>query len=96
MSKFLPPNEQLELLKRGVVEIYSEEDLLKKLALGRPLRIKLGMDPTAPDLHFGHTVVLNKLRAFQELGHEVLFLIGDYTARIGDPTGKNTTRPPNR
>ena len=94
MSNFLPPNEQLELLKRGVVEIYSEEDLLKKLALGRPLRIKLGMDPTAPDLHFGHTVVLNKLRAFQELGHEVLFLIGDYTARIGDPTGKNTTRPP--
>ena len=94
MSNFLPPNEQLELLKRGVVEIYSEEDLLKKLALGRPLRIKLGMDPTAPDLHFGHTVVLNKLRAFQDLGHEVLFLIGDYTARIGDPTGKNTTRPP--
>lgn len=94
MSNFLPPAEQLELLKRGVVEIYSEEDLLKKLALGRPLRIKLGMDPTAPDLHFGHTVVLNKLRAFQELGHEVLFLIGDYTARIGDPTGKNATRPP--
>ncbi|MFA9487005.1 MULTISPECIES: tyrosine--tRNA ligase [unclassified Moraxella] len=94
MSNFLPPQEQLELLKRGVVELYSEEDLLKKLALGRPLRIKLGMDPTAPDLHFGHTVVLNKLRHFQDLGHEVLFLIGDYTARIGDPTGKNTTRPP--
>ncbi|OBX82798.1 tyrosine--tRNA ligase [Moraxella nonliquefaciens] len=94
MSNFLPPAEQLELLKRGVVEIYSEEDLLKKLAKGRPLRIKLGMDPTAPDLHFGHTVVLNKLRAFQELGHEVLFLIGDYTARIGDPSGKNATRPP--
>lgn len=94
MSNFLSPAEQLELLKRGVVEIYSEEDLLKKLAKGRPLRIKLGMDPTAPDLHFGHTVVLNKLRAFQELGHEVLFLIGDYTARIGDPTGKNATRPP--
>lgn len=94
MSNFLPPAEQLELLKRGVVEIYSEEDLLKKLAKSRPLRIKLGMDPTAPDLHFGHTVVLNKLRAFQELGHEVLFLIGDYTARIGDPTGKNATRPP--
>lgn len=94
MSDFLPPQEQLELLKRGVVEIYSEEDLLKKLALGRPLRIKLGMDPTAPDLHFGHTVVLNKLRHFQDLGHEVLFLIGDYTARIGDPSGKNTTRPP--
>ncbi|MDO4451176.1 MAG: tyrosine--tRNA ligase [Moraxella sp.] len=94
MSNFLPPQEQLELLKRGVVEIYSEEDLLKKLALGRPLRIKLGMDPTAPDLHFGHTVVLNKLRHFQDLGHEVLFLIGDYTARIGDPSGKNATRPP--
>lgn len=94
MSNFLPPAEQVELLKRGVVEIYSEEDLLKKLAKGRPLRIKLGMDPTAPDLHFGHTVVLNKLRAFQELGHEVLFLIGDYTARIGDPSGKNATRPP--
>ncbi|MDO4897524.1 MAG: tyrosine--tRNA ligase [Moraxella sp.] len=94
MSNFLPPAEQLEFLKRGVVEIYSKEDLLKKLSLGRPLRIKLGMDPTAPDLHFGHTVVLNKLRAFQELGHEVLFLIGDYTARIGDPSGKNATRPP--
>ncbi|STZ08081.1 Tyrosine--tRNA ligase [Moraxella caprae] len=94
MTQFKSPQEQLEILKRGVVEIYSEEDLLKKLALGRPLRIKLGMDPTAPDLHFGHTVVLNKLRAFQELGHEVLFLIGDYTARIGDPTGKNATRPP--
>ncbi|OOR93157.1 tyrosine--tRNA ligase [Moraxella caviae] len=94
MSNFLPPAEQLELLKRGVVEMYSEEDLLKKLALGRPLRIKLGMDPTAPDLHFGHTVVLNKMRMFQELGHEVLFLIGDYTARIGDPSGKNATRPP--
>ena len=94
MSDFKSPQEQLELLKRGVVEIYSEEDLLKKLALGRPLRIKLGMDPTAPDLHFGHTVVLNKLRHFQDLGHEVLFLIGDYTARIGDPSGKNTTRPP--
>ncbi|OPH38325.1 tyrosine--tRNA ligase [Moraxella equi] len=94
MTQFKSPQEQLELLKRGVVEIYSEEDLLKKLAKGRPLRIKLGMDPTAPDLHFGHTVVLNKLRAFQELGHEVLFLIGDYTARIGDPSGKNATRPP--
>lgn len=94
MSNFLSPAEQLEFLKRGVVEIYSEEDLLKKLAQARPLRIKLGMDPTAPDLHFGHTVVLNKLRHFQDLGHEVLFLIGDYTARIGDPSGKNATRPP--
>ena len=94
MSNFLSPAEQLEFLKRGVVEIYSQEDLLKKLAQVRPLRIKLGMDPTAPDLHFGHTVVLNKLRHFQDLGHEVLFLIGDYTARIGDPSGKNATRPP--
>lgn len=94
MSNFLSPAEQFEFLKRGVVEIYSQEDLLKKLAQARPLRIKLGMDPTAPDLHFGHTVVLNKLRHFQDLGHEVLFLIGDYTARIGDPSGKNATRPP--
>ncbi|UNU74202.1 tyrosine--tRNA ligase [Moraxella nasovis] len=94
MSNFLSPTEQLKLLKRGVVDIYSEDDLIKKLQENRPLRIKLGMDPTAPDLHLGHTVVLNKLRHFQDLGHEVLFLIGDYTARIGDPTGKNTTRPP--
>ncbi len=94
MSHFLSPEEQLSLIKRGVEAIYSEEDLLAKLKENRPLRIKLGMDPTAPDLHFGHTVVLNKLRHFQDLGHEVLFLIGDYTARIGDPTGKNNTRPP--
>ncbi len=94
MSDFLSPEEQLVLIKRGVDAIYSEEDLLAKLKQNRPLRIKLGMDPTAPDLHFGHTVVLNKLRHFQDLGHEVLFLIGDYTARIGDPTGKNNTRPP--
>lgn len=94
MSDFLPIEEQLVLIKRGVSAIYSEEDLITKLKQNRPLRIKLGMDPTAPDLHFGHTVVLNKLRHFQDLGHEVLFLIGDYTARIGDPTGKNTTRPP--
>ncbi|USZ15762.1 tyrosine--tRNA ligase [Moraxella sp. FZFQ2102] len=94
MSNFLSPEEQLALIKRGADAIYSEEDLLAKLKENRPLRIKLGMDPTAPDLHFGHTVVLNKLRHFQDLGHEVLFLIGDYTARIGDPTGKNNTRPP--
>lgn len=94
MSNFLSPAEQLEFLKRGVVEIYSKEDLIKKLEKNRPLRIKLGMDPTAADLHLGHTVVLNKLRHFQDLGHEVLFLIGDYTARIGDPSGKNATRPP--
>ncbi|OOR82333.1 tyrosine--tRNA ligase [Moraxella canis] len=94
MSDFLPTDDQLELIMRGVNEIYSKEDLVKKLEQNRPLRIKLGMDPTAPDLHFGHTVVLNKLRHFQDLGHEVLFLIGDYTARIGDPSGKNATRPP--
>lgn len=94
MSDFLPIKDQLQLIMRGVQEIYSKEDLIKKLEKNRPLRIKLGMDPTAPDLHFGHTVVLNKLRHFQDLGHEVLFLIGDYTARIGDPSGKNATRPP--
>lgn len=90
----LSPQEQLQILLRGVADIYSKDDLLAKLKQNRPLRIKLGMDPTAADLHLGHTVVLNKLRHFQDLGHEVLFLIGDYTARIGDPTGKNTTRPP--
>ena len=94
MSDFLPIEEQMQLIMRGVNEIYSKEDLVKKLEQNRPLRIKLGMDPTAPDLHFGHTVVLNKLRHFQDLGHEVLFLIGDYTACIGDPSGKNATRPP--
>lgn len=94
MSDFLPIKDQLTLIMRGVQEIYSKEDLIKKLEKNRPLRIKLGMDPTAADLHLGHTVVLNKLRHFQDLGHEVLFLIGDYTARIGDPSGKNATRPP--
>lgn len=93
MSQFLPIDQQLALIMRGVDSIYSQEDLIQKLQQKRPLRIKLGMDPTAPDLHFGHTVVLNKLRHFQELGHEVLFLIGDYTARIGDPSGKDSTRP---
>lgn len=94
MTTFLSPEEQLQILLRGVADIYSKDDLLAKLKQNRPLRIKLGMDPTAADLHLGHTVVLNKLRHFQDLGHEVLFLIGDYTARIGDPTGKNATRPP--
>ena len=94
MAPFLPIDEQLQLILRGVEDCYSHDDLRKKLQENRPLRIKLGMDPTAPDLHFGHTVVLNKLRHFQDLGHEVLFLIGDYTASIGDPTGKNATRPP--
>ncbi|AMG31042.1 tyrosine--tRNA ligase [Grimontia hollisae] len=81
-------------IKRGVEELIPEEELIAKLKENRPLRIKLGADPTAPDIHLGHTVIMNKLRAFQELGHEVIFLIGDYTAMVGDPSGKNTTRPP--
>lgn len=81
-------------IKRGVEELIPEEELMAKLKEGRPLRIKLGADPTAPDIHLGHTVILNKLRAFQELGHEVTFLIGDFTGMVGDPSGKNTTRPP--
>nr|WP_218945112.1 MULTISPECIES: tyrosine--tRNA ligase [unclassified Acinetobacter] len=94
MSNFLPAEEQLALIQRGTHEIISEEDLLKKLKLNRPLKIKAGFDPTAPDLHLGHTVLINKLKVFQDLGHEVYFLIGDYTAMIGDPTGKSATRPP--
>jgi len=86
--------EALALIKRGAEEILLESELVKKLEEDRPLRIKAGFDPTAPDLHLGHTVLINKLRQFQELGHEVLFLIGDFTGMIGDPTGKNTTRPP--
>lgn len=82
----------LELLKRGTEEILLEAQLVKKLAEGRPLRIKAGFDPTAPDLHLGHTVLINKLKQFQDLGHEILFLIGDFTGMIGDPTGKNATR----
>ncbi|MGF1685533.1 tyrosine--tRNA ligase [Photobacterium japonica] len=81
-------------IKRGVDELIPEEELIAKLKENRPLRIKLGADPTAPDIHLGHTVIMNKLRTFQELGHEVTFLIGDFTAMVGDPTGKNTTRPP--
>ncbi|WP_171319336.1 tyrosine--tRNA ligase [Acinetobacter sp. CFCC 11171] len=94
MSNFLPAEEQLALIQRGTHEIISEEDLLKKLKQNRPLKIKAGFDPTAPDLHLGHTVLINKLKVFQDLGHEVYFLIGDYTAMIGDPTGKSATRPP--
>lgn len=86
--------ESMELILRGVDEILLEEGLRKKLAEARPLRVKAGFDPTASDLHLGHTVLINKLRQFQELGHEVLFLIGDFTAMIGDPTGKSATRPP--
>ena len=87
-------NQVLAELKRGVDEVLSEEDLIEKLKENRPLKIKLGADPTAPDIHLGHTVVLNKLRQFQQLGHEVYFLIGDFTGMVGDPSGKNTTRPP--
>ena len=94
MSNFLPAEEQLALIQRGTHEIISDEDLLKKLKENRPLRVKAGFDPTAPDLHLGHTVLINKLKTFQDLGHEVTFLIGDYTAMIGDPTGKSATRPP--
>jgi len=87
-------DESLELLRRGAEEILVEEELVKKLERGRPLRVKAGFDPTAPDLHLGHTVLINKLRQFQDLGHEVMFLIGDFTGMIGDPTGKSATRPP--
>jgi len=84
----------LQLIKRGCDELLIESELVERLKSGRPLRIKAGFDPTAPDLHLGHTVLINKLRHFQDLGHHVLFLIGDFTGLIGDPTGKNTTRPP--
>ncbi|WP_285261245.1 tyrosine--tRNA ligase [Halopseudomonas bauzanensis] len=89
-----PVDEQLALIKRGADEILVEAELRTKLERGTPLRVKAGFDPTAPDLHLGHTVLINKLRQFQELGHEVLFLIGDFTGMIGDPSGKNSTRPP--
>jgi tyrosyl-tRNA synthetase len=89
--------EQINLLKRGTVEVFTEAELAEKLAFstktGRKLRIKLGLDPTSPDIHLGHTVVLRKMRQFQDLGHKAVLIIGDYTARIGDPTGQNTTRP---
>ena len=86
-------SEQLEVIKRGCSELLVEKELEEKLALNRPLRIKAGFDPTAPDLHLGHTVLLNKMRHLQDLGHHALFLIGDFTGMIGDPSGKNTTRP---
>jgi tyrosyl-tRNA synthetase len=89
-----PLQQALETIRRGCEELIVEEELARKLASGRKLRVKLGLDPTAPDLHLGHTVVLNKLRDFQSLGHQVQFLIGDFTGMIGDPTGKNQTRPP--
>src|SRR3954466_13698532 len=98
MSTFAPVDEQLTYLKKGAAEIIREADLRAKLersrATGKPLRVKLGMDPTAPDLHLGHTVVLRKLKHFQDLGHTAIFLIGDFTGMIGDPTGRSVTRPP--
>jgi len=86
--------DQLALIERGVDELLLRDELMTRLATGRPLRIKAGFDPTAPDLHLGHTVLLNKMRQFQDLGHTVIFLIGDFTGRIGDPSGRNATRPP--
>jgi tyrosyl-tRNA synthetase len=86
--------ESLQVIKRGCEELLVEQEMVEKLASGRTLRVKAGFDPTAPDLHLGHTVLLNKLRQLQDLGHHALFLIGDFTGMIGDPTGKNTTRPP--
>ncbi|MBO4314098.1 MAG: tyrosine--tRNA ligase, partial [Desulfovibrio sp.] len=87
-------DQQMALIKRGVEELIDEGELRKKLSRGTPLRVKVGFDPTAPDLHLGHTVVMHKMRHFQELGHTIIFLIGDFTGRIGDPSGKSETRPP--
>ncbi|MEL6187343.1 MAG: tyrosine--tRNA ligase, partial [Myxococcota bacterium] len=93
-----PPDAQLEVLTRGVVDLNPREDVEGRLRDSyekqRPLRVKVGFDPTAPDIHLGHTVVIEKMAQFQRLGHEVIFLVGDYTARIGDPTGRNSLRPP--
>ena len=98
MSTFAPVDEQLAYIKKGSAEIIRESDLRQKLdksrASGKPLRVKAGFDPTAPDLHLGHTVLMRKLKHFQNIGHTVIFLIGDFTALIGDPTGRSATRPP--
>ena len=91
---FLPVEEQITYLEKGFAEIIRHEDLRERLAEGRPLRVKAGFDPTAPDLHLGHTVLLRKMKHFQDLGHTAIFLIGDMTGLIGDPTGRNLTRPP--
>lgn len=90
----MSPEQQLAHLTAGTAKVLSEKELLEKLRLGRPLRVKLGVDPTAPDIHFGHTVALEKLRQFQELGHQAVLLIGDFTATVGDPSGRSATRPP--
>jgi len=92
-SSFLSPEESLEVLKKGAAQIISEEDLLQKLRLGRPLNVKLGVDPTAPDIHLGFTVGLQKLRQFQDMGHHAVLIIGDFTGMIGDPSGRSVTRP---
>jgi tyrosyl-tRNA synthetase len=89
----MKPEAQLAELKRGVVDLHVESELLERLNAGKPLKIKAGFDPTRPDLHLGHTVLLNKMRQFQELGHEVVFIVGDFTAQIGDPSGRSSTRP---
>src|SRR6202158_1653240 len=98
LAKFKPVDEQLAYLKKGAAEIIREEELKAKLEnsakTGKPLRVYLGVDPTAPDIHLGHTVVLRKLKHFQDLGHTAIFLIGDFSAMIGDPTGQSETRPP--
>src|SRR5471030_2986022 len=98
MANFAPVDEQLAYIKKGAAEIIRESDLRERLEhslkTGKPLRVKAGFDPTAPDLHLGHTVLIRKLKHFQDLGHTVIFLIGDGTGLIGDPTGRNATRPP--
>src|SRR5688500_6244243 len=88
------PAEQIELIRRGADELLIESELLDRLKSGRPLKVKAGFDPTAPDLHLGHTVLLNKLKQLQDLGHQAVFLVGDFTGMIGGPSGKNATRPP--
>jgi tyrosyl-tRNA synthetase len=90
----LSPIEQLEILKRGTVTIHSEKELLERLGRGKPLRVKMGVDPTSPDIHLGHAVGLRKLKQFQDLGHHIVLIIGDFTAMIGDPSGRSSTRPP--
>src|ERR1700760_1050114 len=89
----MQPDEAFGLLRQGAAQIISEHELREKLASGRPLRVKLGVDPTAPDIHLGHTVALRKLRQFQDLGHQAVLIIGDFTAMVGDPSGRSTTRP---
>lgn len=96
MSSVLSPTEALKRLEAGSVEIIPHEKLLEKLSSGKKLTVKLGLDPTRPDIHIGHAVVLRKMRQFQELGHKVVIIIGDFTAMIGDPSGRSATRPPSR